>query len=331
MSRDGIDLVALPLDEVLSKRKALRRKLSAREGLRPIRIAVLGGSTTNEVVDLLGALAPAKRLHPHVLSERLRTLLRRTCPRPGAADRLPTRHRVHPHILPEHRGLRSLQASEVELNEHVQQELRRFQRIWDSLEQRLGCLIIQNNAEFPPYQILGNLDVTQPGGHTRFVMELNLAFARTAAGTPKLLIQDVCSLSARIGLDRWFDWERYFSYKVLTTAEASMAIAVSLSATIRGIYGKARKVLVLDLDNTLWGGVIGDDGVDKIAIGRETPLAEAYTAFQEYCLSLRDRGVLLAVCSKNNEETARQGFEHPDSVLKLEHVSCFKANWNPKA
>ena len=87
---------------------------------------------------------------------------------------------------------------------------------------------------------------------------------------------------------------------------------------------------MLDLDNTLWGGVIGDDGVDKIKIGRETPVAEAYTAFQEYCLSLQRRGILLAVCSKNNEEIARQGFEHPDSILKLEHFSAFKANWEPK-
>ena len=87
---------------------------------------------------------------------------------------------------------------------------------------------------------------------------------------------------------------------------------------------------MLDLDNTLWGGVIGDDGLDKIQIGRETAVAEAYTAFQEYCLRLRERGILLAVCSKNNEAIAKQGFEHPDSVLKLEHFAAFKANWEPK-
>ena len=146
----------------------------------------------------------------------------------------------------------------------------------------------------------------------------------------KLLIQDVHGISARIGLKQWFDWERWFSYKILHTAEANLALARSLTSIVRALYGKSRKVLVLDLDNTVWGGVIGDDGVDKIQIGRETPVAEAYTAFQEYCLSLRNRGVLLAVCSKNDEEIAKQGFEHPDSVLKLEHISCFKANWEPK-
>ncbi len=330
MSRDGIDLATLPLDEVLSKRKALRRKLSAREGLRPIRIAVLGGSTTNEVVDFLelwllqSGFAPA-----FYQSEYGRYYVEAVH---DAANLVA----FNPDIVYIHTSYRNietfapLQATETEVSEQVQQEFRRYQQIWNSIERQIGCLVIQNNSEFPPYQVLGNLDATQPGGHTRFVTQLNLEFARAAAANPKLVIQDVCSLSARLGLDRWFDWQRYFSYKVLTTAEASMAMAVSLNALIRGIYGKTRKVLVLDLDNTLWGGVIGDDGVDKIAIGRETPLAEAYTAFQEYCLTLRERGVLLAVCSKNDEEVAKQGFQHPDSILRLEHISCFKANWNPK-
>jgi FkbH-like protein len=112
--------------------------------------------------------------------------------------------------------------------------------------------------------------------------------------------------------------------------EGSFAIASSLVALVRSLYGRSRKVLVLDLDNTLWGGVIGDDGPNKIVLGRETPTAEAYTAFQEYCLSLRERGVLLAACSKNSEEIAKQGFAHPDSVLRLEHFSAFRANWEPK-
>jgi FkbH-like protein len=221
-------------------------------------------------------------------------------------------------------------ASDAEFEEQVKAELKRFQEIWASLEEKLGCVVIQNNFDFPPYAILGNLDASVAGGHTRFVLALNREFSKAAAASGKLLVQDVCSLSARLGIDNWFDHERWFSYKIVTTPEGSSAIATSLAAMVRAIYGKTRKVLVLDLDNTVWGGVIGDDGVDKIQIGKETPVAEAYTAFQEYCLSLRNRGILLAVCSKNNEEIAKQGFAHPDSILKLEHISCFKANWEPK-
>jgi FkbH-like protein len=320
----------LKLEEILMKRKGLRRKLSARDHLKPIRIAVLGGSTTNELVDLWELWLLESGFAPVFYQSEYGRFYVEAVHDP---EKLVA---FQPDIVYVHtsyknlQGFAPLQATEPELDEQVKRELGRFEEIWNSITEKIGCHIIQNNFEFPPYQILGNLDATQAGGHTRFITQLNLEFAKAAAANAKLAIQDICSISARIGLDRWFDWERYFSYKVLTTAEGSQAMAVSLNAMVRGMYGKTRKVLVLDLDNTLWGGVIGDDGVDKIAIGRETPVAEAYTAFQEYCLSLRNRGILLAVCSKNNEDVAKSGFEHPDSVLKLEHISCFKANWSPK-
>ena len=104
---------------------------------------------------------------------------------------------------------------------------------------------------------------------------MNDAFARAAAESKRILVQDVHRLSATVGLKHWFDWDRWFAYKILTTTEASDAMARSLCSMVKAIYGRSRKVLVLDLDNTLWGGVIGDDGVDRIQIGRETPQAEA--------------------------------------------------------
>jgi FkbH-like protein len=206
----------------------------------------------------------------------------------------------------------------------------RFRDIWDSLETNIGCQIIQNNFEMPAHALLGNMDAVAAGGHGRFLTLLNAAFAEEVGKRKRLMLQDVNGISARIGLRNWFDFDRYFSYKILLRPEANLELARSLNSMVRAIYGKSRKVLVLDLDNTVWGGTIGDDGVDRILIGRETPQAEAYTAFQEYARSLRDRGILLAVCSKNNEETAKSGFSHPDSVLKLEDFSCFKANWDPK-
>jgi len=327
---DGVDLASLSVDELLTKRKGLRRKLAARENLQPIRIAVLSGSTTNEVVDLLELrLLDAGFAPTFHQSEYGRFYV-------DAVHDADTLVQFDPHLVYVHTSVRNIQrfapmgCSEIEFEEHVKAEISFFQEIWTSLEEKIGCLVIQNNFEFPPYAILGNLDATIAGGHTRFVSALNLECAQRAASNSKLLVQDIWSISARIGLDQWFDFERWFSYKINTSLEGSHAIAISLTAIIRAMYGKTRKVLVLDLDNTLWGGVIGDDGVEKIQIGRETPVAEAYSAFQQYCLSLRNRGVLLAVCSKNNEEIAKLGFEHPDSILKLEHISCFKANWEPK-
>jgi FkbH-like protein len=325
-----MNLETLPLDDVLMKRRSLRRQLAAGEHLQEIRIAVLGGSTTNEVVDLLELWLLSSGFRPTFHQSEYGRYYEDAVHDPQALiDFRPDIVYVHTSCMNVQR-FAPLQCSEAELQSYVDAEVGRYRQIWSSLEQKLSCQIIQNNFEMPPYAILGNMDAVATGGHSRFLMEMNLAFAREAAANPKLLVQDVHGISAGVGLSRWFDWKRWFSYKILLTSEGNYALARSLNAMVKAVYGKSRKVLVLDLDNTLWGGVIGDDGVDKIQIGRETPMAEAYTAFQEYCLALRNRGILLAVCSKNNEEIAKQGFEHPDSVLKLEHISCFKANWEPK-
>jgi len=325
-----MNLDHLSIDEILLKRRSLRRQLAAVEGLQSVRIAVLGGSTTNEVVDLLELFLLDSGFQPVFHQSEYGRFYEDAVLDP--ADLIA----FAPDIVYLHTSYLNVQSvppvacSEKDFQSYVEDELGRYQQIWQSIEQNVPAQIIQNNFELPPHAFLGNLDSVSSGGASRFFLALNAEFARAAAGDPRLTLQDVHRLSAQIGLANWFDWDRYFGYKILTTSEGSIALARSLASIVRAIYGKSRKVLVLDLDNTLWGGVIGDDGVDGIQIGRETPVAEAYTAFQEYCLTLRNRGVLLAVCSKNNEDVAKQGFEHPDSVLKLEHISCFKANWEPK-
>ena len=325
-----MNLSMFAIDELMLKRRSLRRKLLETPGLRPLRIAVLGGSTTNELVDLWELLLLSEGFKPEFHQTEYGRFYTDAVMSPEEIIKF------KPELIYLHTTLRNIQrfpdlnSSEEQLSAHVEAELATYRQIWDSLDEKIGCQVVQNNFELPQWAPLGNLDAVHPGGHSRFVSELNLRFAREAAIRPKLMLQDIQGISARLGLDHWFDHDRWFSYKIAQTVEGNVVLAHSLASLVRGLYGRSRKVLVLDLDNTLWGGVIGDDGVDKIKIGRETPLAEAYTAFQEYCLAQRERGVLLAVCSKNNEEVARKGFEHPDSVLKLEHFSAFKANWNPK-
>jgi FkbH-like protein len=327
---EPMNLDKYSMDELLQKRRGLRRQLADVEGLQPVRIAVLGGTTTNEVVDFLEILLLADGFKPVFYQSEYGRFYEDAVLDPADliafAPNIVYIHTCHLNV----QSLPTAGCSEAELQERVEAEHGRYLQVWKSIEQHVPAQIIQNNFELPPYAFLGNLDSVSSGGLSRFFLMLNAEFSCTAANDSRLMLQDVHSLSARIGMTHWFDWDRYFSYKIPTTVEGSFAMASSLASMVRAIYGKSRKVLVLDLDNTLWGGVIGDDGVDKIQLGRETPVAEAYTAFQEYCLSLWRRGVLLAVCSKNNEEIARQGFEHPDSVLKLEHFSCFKANWEPK-
>ncbi len=325
-----MNLHSYSLDELLLKRRGLRRKLSALDGLKEIRIAVLGGTTTNELVDLLEILLLSSGFRPTFHQSEYGRYYEDAVLEPESiAEFKPEIVYVHTCSL-NIQSFPPVSCSEEALPGFVDAEMNRFRAIWRSLEANVGCQIIQNNFELPASALLGNLDAVSPGGASRFITELNRAIAAEAAANPRLLMQDLNAIAARVGMNQWFDPERWFSYKVANSVEGSFAIATSLNSMIQAIYGRSRKVLVLDLDNTLWGGVIGDDGADKIVLGRETPVAEAYTAFQEYCLRLRERGILLAVCSKNNDDIARSGFAHPDSVLKLEHFSAFKANWEPK-
>jgi FkbH-like protein len=325
-----LDLDFCSADDLVMRRNSLRRQLVTAEGLRDLRIAVLGGSTMDHLVNVLELLLLSNGFRPTFHKGEYGRFYEESVHEGQAlAEFKPDLVYVHTSCL-NVVNRPPVNCAEADLPSYVEAELNRFREIWDSLEQHLGCQIIQNNFEMPPNAILGNMDAVAAGGQSRFLTMLNLAFAEEAGRRPKLMLQDVQGISAQVGLKHWFDWDRYFSYKILLKPEANLELARSLNSMIRAIYGKSRKVLVLDLDNTVWGGVIGDDGVDKILIGRETPQAEAYTAFQEYCLSLRERGILLAVCSKNNEDVARSGFSHPDSILKLEHFSAFRANWEPK-
>ena len=318
-----------PVETLLQKRKRLRRELLP-NATSKLRIAVLGGVTTNEVVDLLDLLLLEAGFETEFYQSEYNKYYEDAMLEP---EKLTS---FRPDIVYVHTHYKNLQrvpnpaTSEAEYQDLLSAELARFQAIWKSLSDNVGCQIIQNNFELPPLRVLGSLDSVAPGGLTRFVNDLNAAFARSSAGDRNLLIQDLHAIAAMVGGTHFHDWSRWYSYKMLTTPEGSFAIAGSLATTISVMKGKTKKCLVLDLDNTLWGGVIGDDGLDKIQIGRETAVAEAHTAFQEYCLALRDRGILLAVCSKNEPDIARSGFTHPDSILKLEHFSSFQANWEPK-
>jgi FkbH-like protein len=323
-------LTSLTLDELLLKRRSLRRQLSAQSDLKELRIAILGGTTTNELVDLWEVLLLNSGFRPVFHQSDYGRFYEDAVLEPQLIAAF------QPHLIYVHtcslnlKSFPPVSCTEEELASYVDAELERFRAIWSSLEKNVGCTVIQNNFEPPMWSLLGNLDGVSPGGRRRFIAEINRRFVTEANARPTLILQDLDALSSARGLDQWFDPERWYGYKIPTTVEGTFAIASSLCALVRAMFGRSGKVLVLDLDNTLWGGVIGDDGADKIVIGRETPLAEAYTAFQEYCLSLRSRGILLAVCSKNDEAIAQSGFEHPSSVLKLEHFSAFKANWEPK-
>ena len=163
-----------------------------------------------------------------------------------------------------------------------------------------------------------------------FVLRLNAEFANYARNHSRFLINDILYLSAQVGQAAWFRNSYWYNFHMALSPTATVALAHNVAAIVKSVYGKSKKCLVLDLDNTLWGGVIGDDGVQNLILGKDHPVGEAFLDFQRYVKDLQRRGVILAVCSKNDAENAKEGFSHPDSVLKLEDFSAFKANWDPK-
>jgi FkbH-like protein len=164
----------------------------------------------------------------------------------------------------------------------------------------------------------------------RLVARLNERVA-DAAVQSRVLLVDVARASARDGIEAWFDVTRWLQGKIEIAPQAAPTYGELFSRVIAAQRGQSRKCLALDLDNTLWGGVIGDDGLEGIVLGEGSALGESYLALQRYVKLLKARGIILAVCSKNELSIAEAAFrDHPEMVLRRSDISAFVANWDDK-
>ena len=209
-------------------------------------------------------------------------------------------------------------------------EIESWKKIWELLFHRLGCQIIQNTFATPPWGIMGHMEQRVPSAIGSYLRRLNQSIFDEAP--PHVVVHDMDALAASHGRWDWSDERFYFDAKLPCAPELLPVLANSLVSLILAIRGKSRKCLVLDLDNTLWGGVIGDDGMGGIILGHGDAQGEAFSSFQQYARRLKDRGVILAVCSKNDDNVAREPFEsHPEMSLKMDDITSFYANWEDKA
>jgi len=202
---------------------------------------------------------------------------------------------------------------------------------WARARQAFRCQIIQQTLMpvFDP--LFGSNEHRLPGSPYWAVQQLNAALRQRAdAEGVDLLALD--AVIARDGLAAWHDPALWHRAKQEVHPSAAPYYGDLVARLIAASLGRSAKALVLDLDNTLWGGVIGDDGLEGITLGQGSALGEAYVAFQRYARDLSRRGVILAVCSKNDEANALEPFErHPDMLLKRSDIACFIANWTDKA
>ena len=202
---------------------------------------------------------------------------------------------------------------------------------WKLARDAFKCPVIQQAALPVHLPILGLNEHRLPGSRARFVTRLNAAL-RTMAEADGVDILTVDDRAARDGVAAWHDSALWHRSKQEVAPTAGPLYGDLVGRWLAAKQGRSFKCLVLDLDNTVWGGVIGDDGMEGIAIGQGSALGEAYTAFQEYCRELSRRGIILAVCSKNDETNAIEPFEkHPEMTLRRGDIASFVANWSDKA
>ncbi|HEY3638811.1 MAG TPA: HAD-IIIC family phosphatase [Rhizomicrobium sp.] len=201
----------------------------------------------------------------------------------------------------------------------------------EALRRHGGAPAILQTMPVPAQALFGSYERRVRGSVRSMIEDANRLIVALAEESGSYLL-DVAALAERVGTEFWFDPVQWTAYKLPFSADCFPIYADVLGRLLGAIRGRARKCLVLDLDNTLWGGVIGDDGLEGIVLGQGTARGESFLSVQELAADLRMRGVVLAVCSKNNDEVARGPFrDHPEMILREEHITVFQANWIDKA
>ena len=321
----------LDTDTLLHKKRRLRRELLAQNP--PVlhkKIAILGGSTTNEVADQLGLFLLQYGIEAEFYQSEYGQYWQ------DAMFGSPELDRFAPDVIYIHTNWRNITAfpttahTSDEAASMLDAEFQRFETMWSALETKFHCPVIQNNFDRPNYRLMGNRDIWDPRGRSNFISRLNQKFYGYAAAHEHFYINDLDYLSADYGLTAWGDAFFWHMYKYAMCLDAIPYVANSVANIVKSLYGRNKKALVLDLDNTLWGGIVGDDGADGLAIGPEVPEGQVYAEFQSYCKALKSIGVILAVDSKNEESNALAGLNHPDGVLRPDDFVAIKANWEPK-
>ncbi len=200
--------------------------------------------------------------------------------------------------------------------------------LWETIHSRTGAHILQHTFDRDPTPSLGHL-AARAAGQRRRGQQLNEQMAERAPAWVSLVDYD--QVVYEVGSQRFFDTRQWHWAKEAVSVDAAPYVVEEYLAVLRPFVGKSKKLLLLDLDNTMWGGVVGEDGVENLKVGPPSIEGEAHLALQRYAKQLKERGVLLAVCSKNNAEDGREPFQTlPDMHLKLDDFVAFEASWDPK-
>jgi FkbH-like protein len=221
-------------------------------------------------------------------------------------------------------------ATADEAEQALARAIEELRELWRHARSTFNATVTQQSYLDVSEPLFGSYDRLVPAAPSRLIARLNDLLAQAAAQENVMLL-DVAQASARDGLDAWFDVARWLQGKMEIAPQAAPVYGEMVARVVAAQRGLSKKCLVLDLDNTLWGGVIGDDGLEGIVLGEGSAVGEAHLALQRYALQLKERGVILAICSKNETAIAEAAFrDHPEMLLRPADIAAFVANWGDK-
>jgi FkbH-like protein len=332
----GVAIQALAMHTLSSAQATVLGKVIARlraEGstlapLSPLRLAILPSATFDFVttalpaaaarhgVDLDVRLFPAEQMEPLAL---------------GASSELLNRGLDAVFLAVDHRWLGlDRPALGGDHTDRIEGALARLREVAAAVARKGGATPIIPTLATPPAALFGSLDRRVPGSARAMIDAFNGGLLELCAEVSAVLF-DVAAVAEAVGTASWFDAAMYNLYKLPFTPDGVALYCDAFARLLGGLRGRARKCLVLDLDNTCWGGVVGDDGLEGIRISPGDAQGNGFLAVQRAALDLKARGIILAVSSKNEDATARSPFRnHPDMLLRESDFAVFQANWNDK-
>jgi FkbH-like protein len=337
-SNDGLESLASLaahrlgfLETVQLDRSLARLDVKEAPGFAPVRLAILASSTVDHLPPAIRVAGLRRRLlievHSGAYGQYRQDLL----------DPASALHRFKPQAvlfsLSAREAIASipLAATAAEVDASIGRFIAELRSLWRRAREIGGPAVIQQTFLDVSEPLFGGYDRIVPAAPSPVVARLNDRLAEAAA-EDKTLLLDVARSSQRDGIDAWFDVGRWLQGKLEIAPQAAPLYGDLAARILAALRGLSKKCLVLDLDNTLWGGVIGDDGLDGIVLGEGSAAGEAHLALQHYAKQLKERGIILAVCSKNDLKVAEAAFrDHPEMVLRRADIAAFQANWEDKA
>jgi len=318
-------LETIQIDRALS-----RLGLKEAPGFLPIRLAILASSTIDHLLPAIRVAGLRRRLlidvHSGAYGQYRQDLLDPT----SSLHQFAPQTTLFSITAREALAAVPLTATAAEVDGTIARLIGELRSLWRKARENANAAIIQQTFINVTESLFGSYDRLVAGAPARVVARLNDELCEAAAQDGVLLL-DIARASERDGLDAWFDAGRWFQGKLEIAPQAAPLYGDMVVRTLAAHRGLSKKCLVLDLDNTLWGGVVGDDGLEGIILGEGSAVGEAHLALQCHAKQLKERGVILAVCSKNEAGIAEAVFrEHPEMVLRRSDIAAFVANWDDK-